>query len=372
MFNLPTPQANGRLPTPSLLIQRRARGFLALFFVLCGAITIEQFIPALLWGLVFTIALWPLYQNAEARFGRTIWLPLVFTLMLALIFLVPVSFIAYKTVDEIQSALQWLDGIRQTGLPMPPWLNNLPFHTADRARNWWQSNLAQPAHINALLHSLDLGHGMQQMTRQIGSQLKDLVHRLILFGFSLLTVFFLLRDGKDIIVQSLRGSHRLFGPQGETLARQIVSSVNGTLAGLVFVGLGEGLVMGIIYIFTSAPQPLIFGIATAVAAMIPVLGWLVVGIVGLLVLAQGSMISAFIVWMTGAIVLFVADHFIRPALIGGSTKMPFLWVLLGIFGGVETWGLLGLFLGPAIMASLHLLWTHWTNIPKVTLSEYDM
>ena len=63
----------------------------------------------------------------------------------------------------------------------------------------------------------------------------------------------------------------------------------------------------------------------------------------------------------GFAVLFVADHFVRPVLIGGATKLPFIWVLFGIFGGITTWGLLGLFLGPAIMSVLILLWREWTE-----------
>jgi predicted PurR-regulated permease PerM len=58
---------------------------------------------------------------------------------------------------------------------------------------------------------------------------------------------------------------------------------------------------------------------------------------------------------------FATDHFVRPVLIGGATKLPFLWVLLGILGGLEVWGLLGLFLGPAIMAALMLLWRDWVK-----------
>ena len=54
--------------------------------------------------------------------------------------------------------------------------------------------------------------------------------------------------------------------------------------------------------------------------------------------------------------VFVADHFVRPVLIGGSTRLPFVWVLLGILGGVETFGLLGLLLGPALLAVLIALW----------------
>jgi predicted PurR-regulated permease PerM len=55
-------------------------------------------------------------------------------------------------------------------------------------------------------------------------------------------------------------------------------------------------------------------------------------------------------------VIFVADHFVRPILIGNATRLPFLFVLLGIFGGLETFGLLGLFLGPAIMSVLFAVW----------------
>jgi len=58
----------------------------------------------------------------------------------------------------------------------------------------------------------------------------------------------------------------------------------------------------------------------------------------------------------GLTVVGIADHFIRSALIGSATRLPFLWVLIGILGGVEAFGLLGLFVGPATMAVLFMLW----------------
>ena len=61
----------------------------------------------------------------------------------------------------------------------------------------------------------------------------------------------------------------------------------------------------------------------------------------------------------GLVVVGIADHFVRPALIGGATRLPFLWVLIGILGGVETLGLLGLFVGPATMAVLMMLWREY-------------
>ena len=71
---------------------------------------------------------------------------------------------------------------------------------------------------------------------------------------------------------------------------------------------------------------------------------------------QGSLGAAVVVVAVGLAVLTVADHLIRPLVIGGATQLPFLWVLLGILGGVETFGLFGLFLGPAVMSALVLLW----------------
>jgi predicted PurR-regulated permease PerM len=77
---------------------------------------------------------------------------------------------------------------------------------------------------------------------------------------------------------------------------------------------------------------------------------------GLWLSAQSAIIPAIVLVAVGSVVMFVADHFVRPVLIGGSTRLPFVWVLLGILGGVETFGLLGLLLGPALLAVLIALW----------------
>lgn len=66
---------------------------------------------------------------------------------------------------------------------------------------------------------------------------------------------------------------------------------------------------------------------------------------------------------------FVIDHFLRPGLIGGTTRLPFVWVLIGIVGGVETIGLLGLFVGPAIMAALVLIWREWVADGDIGVSD---
>ena len=105
----------------------------------------------------------------------------------------------------------------------------------------------------------------------------------------------------------------------------------------------------------------LLGFLTGIAAVIPGAAPVIIALAAGLVLAAGKTVPAIALLVIGLAFIFIADHTVRPALIGGATKLPFLWVLLGILGGVETFGLLGLFLGPAVMAALILLWREWTR-----------
>ena len=195
--------------------------------------------------------------------------------------------------------------------------------------------------------------GRGEIERNAGQQV---IRRLTLFTFTLVTLFFLFREGRTVIGQLRRASARAFGPNGERVARQIVASIHGTVSGLVLVGMGEGVILGLVYAFAGLTHPTVFGALTGIAAIIPFAAPVVFGVAALLLAAQGSVTAAIAVFAIGIAVTFAADHFVRPVLIGGATQLPFLWVLLGILGGVEQWGLLGLFVGPAIMSALILLW----------------
>jgi predicted PurR-regulated permease PerM len=100
----------------------------------------------------------------------------------------------------------------------------------------------------------------------------------------------------------------------------------------------------------------LLGLVTGVLATVPFGAPLVFVVCALALLAQSHTTAAIVLLVFGSVVVFVADHFIRPILIGSSTRLPFLWVLLGIFGGLETFGLIGLFLGPAIMSLIVAMW----------------
>ncbi len=337
--------------------QHAAIAVLAVVLVVLGAYTLWNFISALAWAGIFAIALWPLYRRAVRRFGtgkHNVLLPTVFTLAVALIFIVPLGLVGVQLANEAHGAAHWIRDAQDHGIPEPDFLRHLPFGQTD-VDSWWQQNLADPGSAKDLVQRTTAGH-MANFSREVGTQV---ARRLTLFVFTLLTVFFLFKEGHVLTLQMRRAAARAFGPGGERIGRQIVASVHGTVDGLVLVGLGEGLLLGFVYAIAGVPHATVFGAFTAVAAMIPFAAPLVFALASLILLAKGTLIRAIAVFCIGMATTFVADHFVRPVLIGGATRLPFIWVLLGILGGVEAWGLIGLFLGPAIMAALILLWREW-------------
>jgi predicted PurR-regulated permease PerM len=339
--------------------QKIARGALSLGLLLLGLYTLHRFLTALVWAAIFAIALWPLYRRLQAQCGawrHNMVLPALFTLAVALIFIVPVGLVGVQLAQESHAAAEWVRQAQEDGIPEPDILHRIPYGD-QQISAWWQANLADPGSAKALLGRTLQGR-MGHLSRDIGVQV---ARRLTLFVFTLMTLFFLFRDGPRLAEQMRRASTHAFGPGGERVGRQIIASVHGTVNGLVLVGLGEGVLLGIVYALAGVPHPTVFGALTAVAAMIPFAAPVVFAVATLLLVANGSLMTGVIVFVIGMATTFTADHFIRPVLVGATTRLPFLWVLLGILGGVEVWGLLGLFLGPAIMSALILIWREYVG-----------
>jgi predicted PurR-regulated permease PerM len=347
-----------RTPDP-VRAHRIAWVILALVLIALGLWTLREFLAALAWASILAVAFWPSYQRSRRHWpsGRhDILLPALFTAGIALAFVLPIVLAGMQAGKEARTVFAWIDGVRHDGLPVPDIIGHLPI-IAGPATVWWQQNLSDPDAASDLLNHL--GEPRYVLAgREVGIAI---LHRLVMFGFCLLTVFFLFRNGDALAEQLRHASARAFGPVGERIGKQTVASIHGTVNGLVLVGLAEGLLLYLVYLATGVPRPALLGAATAVGAIIPFGAPVFFGIAALLALAQGSTTGAIVIVVAGATTTFVADHFVRPVVIGGATRLPFLWVLLGILGGVTTWGLLGLFLGPAIMSALILLWREWTE-----------
>lgn len=349
-------------PTPRERQQRIAKLTVALLLTLLGIWVSASFLPAIVWAAVIAIAIMPLYNRAEARWpkARNIALPTIATLAIALLIVVPLALLLFEAIREAKGVLSWLAAARINGVPEPDWVRQLPF--SNEISKWWQEHLATPEASQQEMRRFQAGI-LVQHSKLVG---RDLIHRGVIFFFTLLALFFTLRDREAIVEQCHRAGERLLGPAGERLGRQVILSVRGTIDGLVLVGIGEGVVLAIAYLIAGVPHPLLFGAITAVAAMIPFGAPLIFSVAAVMLLLQGSLGWAVAIMAIGTAVLFVADHVVRPVLIGGATRLPFLWVLIGILGGVETLGLLGLFIGPATMATLMLLWREYISTPDAS------
>lgn len=357
--------ANGSSEPPMSSYQSRASIIAVLLLLAAGIFTLRSFLPALAWAAIFAIGLWPVRDRLARRWPdrQRDAIPLLLITCVLLLFVVPLILVAVPLIRDAHAASMWLEGVRQHGIAPPPLLSHLP--SGSKLTSWWQANVGSAESISAL--TTKAAHG--GLTHVAGLVAAQAIHRTILIGFMLLTLFFLLRDGDNVAREVRTGSRRAFGAAGEHVGAQIVRSVRGTVNGLVLVGLAEGIIMGIVYAVTGVPHPTLFGLMTALLAMVPFGAPLAFIVAAGILLMHNAIWSAIIVVVVGMIVSFTADHFFRPVLIGGATKLPFLWVLLGILGGVETWGLVGLFVGPAIMAALSLLWDEWAGRRKGPLNS---
>jgi predicted PurR-regulated permease PerM len=158
------------------------------------------------------------------------------------------------------------------------------------------------------------------------------------------------------VKQIQRVGQNCLGNRWSRYVDHLPSALRATVNGTILVGLGVGFLMGICYYLLHIPAPTLLGFITAFGAMIPFVVPVILSIIAISLISQGAMISAIIVVAWGTLVMFVADHFIKPVLIGGAIELPFLAVLFGILGGVETLGILGLFIGPIIMVLFVTLW----------------
>jgi predicted PurR-regulated permease PerM len=346
---------------PSTSSQRLARIALATAVVAVGLWILREFLAALAWAAVLAIAFWPLYRRLPSLLSPKVdrvLAPLLATTVIGIIFIAPLVLLGIALARESHFVIQFIVDARHHGIPVPGWIGQLP-GIGPTLAEWWRTNLGDPLVAEEMIGRVNL----RTLTGSIREYGAEVVHRLVILLFTLLTLFFLFRDGDGLTAQ-LRGlSDRLIGRHGERIARDMIAAVHGTVTGLVLVGLAEGFLLGIVYVAVSLPYPTIIGAITAVAAVIPFAAPVVYCLAAFYLFAAGNTVGAIIVLACGSVVVFIADHFVRPVLIGGATRLPFLLVLLGLLGGLESMGFLGLFLGPAIMAALVALWRDWTELP---------
>ncbi len=168
--------------------------------------------------------------------------------------------------------------------------------------------------------------------------------------FMTLMCFFVLRHWHRIV-----GRAELLLPFNRRHTRELLdqfrSAGSHVLLGTVSTGLVQGILAAIGYWITGAPEPAFFGALTAVASLVPAVGTLLIWVpLGIFQIVTGHFASGLIELIWGALIVgIVSDYVIRPRLVGSERGVPAVLTFVGLFGGVEVYGLIGLVLGPVIV-----------------------
>jgi predicted PurR-regulated permease PerM len=337
-----------------------SRDFISTIFsitiIALAAFVTQRFFLPVVWAGILCIATWPMFSRLLVAFkGRAIAAALAATVISALLFIVPLAIGLTEAAREAPALAALVADANINGLAAPAWLLHIPLAGA-AIHDWWTTTLGQPHGMAHLLQDGSVArlHSASEVLRNVGAHL---MHRLIDVGFAFVTLFFFYKDGPALVRQlDAIGSHCVGRERWTLYATKVPVAVRATVNGLVLVGLAEGVLLGIVYAFAGVPSPVLWGAATGILAIIPFGAPVAFLAVAGVLVAGGHTVPAIVVTAAGMTVLFIADHFVRPTMIGSATKLPFLAVLFGILGGVETMGLVGLFIGPVVMTLFVTLW----------------
>lgn len=322
--------------------------------ILLACVIAFHFLIPLAWAGIIAIASWPFYKRLNIIFPHHKTLvATILTSAFVLVVVAPLLWLTKIAVQEIGTGVNFLLTANTEGMPAPEWLGHIPWF-GEHLPALWQETLGKPQGLTEFfaVGSVSL-KAVGDFAKLIGFQL---AHRTIIFGFAIVSLFFFYRDGEVLAKQIKILGRFLLRSRWKLYSTQLPVAIKATVNGLVLVGISVGIILGVCYAVAGVPFAGLFGLFTAVFAMIPFGAPVVFSIVSLILLIQGKFISALVILIIGGVVMFVADHFVRPVMIGGATRMHFLAVLFGILGGVETLGLVGLFIGPVIMVLFTTLW----------------
>ena len=331
--------------------------YLTLFICLLAGWMALPFLTPIAWAAVLAIAEWPLYDRALKRWPK--W-PMTIALLLALatatLILLPLSMAAVTLASESQTAMDWIQNAQRSGVPAPQWLGGLPL-VGSRLTLWWHQHLADPHGAQAALATFSFGSLLSWLRSGAGEVAKDSAQFLITFIF----LAAILVRGKIVAEQTETICGRMFGDFGEDFVKRMTGAVRSTVNGTLLVSFGEGALIGVGYAVTGVPQPLLFATVTIILALIPFGAWLAFGLASAILLGNGAALAAILLFVGAAIVMTVGDNIVQPAVIGSAVELPFIFAMVGAFGGLAALGLVGLFIGPVIMAALILVLEEWTR-----------
>lgn len=371
------PQLRNLRPEPRLLGAARASGvalissisaarWLLLLVIVAGIYFFYGFVVPVLAALVIATASWPLFCRLRGALGgrRTLAAAIAILLILAFI-VVPIMFAVTYAFQEVREWIGWAVAMNKTGAPAPEWIRALPV-VGEWMANRWTQLLDHPGAIGELSQIVS-GANIGNIYRVALAAGGAAFHLLLTMLFMLIALFFIYRDGESFMRQVDAIGERILPMRWERISRIVPATISSTVTGMTLIAIGEGIVLGIAYWVAGVPSAVTLGVITGLMALFPGGAPLAFSLVSIYLISSGSPFAGIALFLWGSIELFIVDKTLRPKLVGGPIKLPFLPTFFGLIGGVKTMGFLGLFIGPVLMALLVAIWREWVR--EVEMSE---
>jgi predicted PurR-regulated permease PerM len=323
--------------------------------LLLGYEVLKPFLVPVAWAVILSYVTWPMHARLRRWLGGSAALSaLLMTFLLTAAFVLPLLWLVDLLRGELGDAYQAVAAYLANGPPtLPEFLRRIPW-LGERLQEWLSQVSSDPAALRAQMTKWG-GQWVDEAGRLVGGVGRNAVK----LGFALLTLFFLYRDGEKLLDQVRRVLEQFLGERVRGYLLAVGATTKAVVYGLVLTALAQGFLAGLGYWGAGVKAPAALGALTALIALIPFGTPLVWGSIGIWLLLTGQTLPGIGLLAWGILVVSWVDNLIRPLVISTATRIPFVLVMFGVLGGVTAFGLVGLFLGPVILAVLMAVWREW-------------
>jgi predicted PurR-regulated permease PerM len=333
-------------------------GIFALVVLIGGALlVVAPFVTALLWGAILAYSTWGPYQRLTAALGgRRAWGTLLMVLLILCLLLGPVFYASFAFAAHIDELVAFVRQRFAGGLPaLPEWLVGLPFVGPRVEEVWAEIGARNPAMVARIREFAGV------LTRTGFATALAVMQGLGQLALSVLFAAFFYLGGQNAASGLLAGMKRIAGARGPYLLALVGNTAKGVVYGILGTSLVQAVLCGVGYWIAGLPSPVLLALVTFFLAVIPG-GPMIVIVPGVIWLAQNGHtgLAVFLaVW--SVVVSILTDNVLKPVLIGKSSHVPFILVMIGVLGGALTFGFLGVFIGPTLLAVADAVLRDWVR-----------
>lgn len=341
------------LPTAPWFRRVLVAGIL-LGIVLLTFSVLQPFLVPLIWGAILAYVSWPLNQRVlRLAGGRVALAALLTTVLVTLALIVPLVWLVLLLRVEAMAAYIEVQEFLATRPVLPPALRDLPWvgATAQQLLNELAEN---PAALREQFVFL-MEESSLEFSRLIGGVGRNVAK---LF-FAVLSMFFLLRDGPRVLREVRAILEGILGPRVNDYLDAVGATTQAVVYALILGAIAQGAVAGLGYWIFGLQAPVLLGAVTVLVALIPFGAPVVWASLAIWMLVTGNLGPGIGLLLWGLLLVSWMDNIVRPLVISNATRMPFLLVVFGVLGGVLAFGLVGLFIGPVLLAVTLAIWREW-------------